>query len=262
MALGQAAVDPLGALSGSLGAVYEIETPENVRFRLERAGLASRALSWSVDVAVMAGLIQLGALLLSPLQLVGGSAVNVLTIVTVFLVQWWYGALCEWRFDGRTVGKWVVGIAARDQRGLRLTLYQTAIRNLLRIVDLVPGLYLVGGSAALLDRHGRRLGDLAAGTLVIRTRTRSLPVRSTSTRPEELARYPHWVEVSRRLDPLERAAVLALYEQRDALPVDLRIQLFEQLASHLELRYGLLRPPHLSAEKSVLYAALALHLRA
>jgi uncharacterized RDD family membrane protein YckC len=171
--IGCAPEDPIlhrgSVLESVLHPVYEIDTPENVRFHVERAGLASRAVAWSLDVLIMGCLIQAGALLLAPLQLLAGQAATALSLVAAFLVQWWYAALCEWRFAGRTLGKWIVGIAARDQRGLRLTLLQTTVRNLLRVIDLVPGVYLVGGVVSLLDPHGRRLGDDPFDTAHIRS---------------------------------------------------------------------------------------------
>src|SRR4051794_24573620 len=100
-------------------AVYEIETPETVRFRVVRAGLASRALAWVIDVTMMGCLVQAVALAVAPLQWFSGSAASAVILVAGFLVQWWYGALCEWGFAGRTCGKWLLGIAARDQAGLR-----------------------------------------------------------------------------------------------------------------------------------------------
>jgi uncharacterized RDD family membrane protein YckC len=238
--------------------VYEITTPENVRFRVERAGVASRALAWSLDVLIMGCLLQLGASVVAPLALLVGEAATALVLVIGFLVQWWYGALCEWRFAGRTVGKWLVGIATRDQQGLRLTLSQTVIRNLLRIMDLLPGLYLVGGCSALLDRHGRRLGDLAAGTLVVRERRPGLPARARAPRQSDLLLHPELVEVGQRLNPYERDAVLALAKERDDLPLELRLELFEALATHLERRFAVQRAAHLSAEKVVLYVAAVL----
>jgi uncharacterized RDD family membrane protein YckC len=237
---------------------YQLDTPENVRFSFERAGLGSRALAWVVDVLVMIGLIQVGVLALMPFSIVFGELAGAVMFVVIFLVQWWYSALCEWRFQGRTVGKRVVGIATMDDRGLRLSLYQAVIRNLLRIVDFMPGLYLVGGLTSLWDPHGRRLGDLAAGTVVVRERRAQLPRRTLAEAQRDVHRYPAFVEAARRLSPAERDAVLALCIDRERLPLALRIELFERLSSHLEARLGLGRPAHLSGEKVILYVGAAL----
>jgi uncharacterized RDD family membrane protein YckC len=237
---------------------YQLDTPENVRFSFQRAGLASRALAWGIDVFVMFALLQAGMLALMPFQIVLGDAAGAITFVIIFLIQWWYAALCEWRFAGRTVGKRLVGIATMDDRGLRLSLYQAVIRNLLRIVDFMPGLYLVGGVTSLFDVHGRRLGDLAAGTVVVRERHAQLPRRTLAEAQRDVHRYPAFIEAARRLSPAERDAVLALCIDRERLPLALRVELFERLSSHLETRLGLGRPAHLSAEKVVLYVGAAL----
>jgi uncharacterized RDD family membrane protein YckC len=239
-------------------AVYEIETPENVRFRLQRAGLASRALAWVVDVAMMGCLLEVAALIVMPLQWFSGSAATALILVAGFMVQWWYGALCEWRFHGRTVGKWLVGIAARDQGGLKLSFVQSLVRNLLRIVDLLPGLYGVGVACSLLDVHGRRLGDLAAGTVVVREPRVHLPQRLVGYAQSDLRLYPALREIALRLSPFERDAVLSLGAQRDRLPLSARLELFARLSSHLEARFSFDRPAHLSAEKVILYVMAAL----
>jgi uncharacterized RDD family membrane protein YckC len=238
--------------------VYEIDTPENVRFSFERAGLSSRALAWLIDVFVMLVMLQAAALALAPFQLLFGEAATAIWLVIAFLVQWWYAALCEWRFAGRTFGKRIVGLATMDDRGLRLSLQQAVIRNLLRIVDMLPAFYLVGGVTSLLDPHGRRLGDLAAGTLVIRERRAELPRRTLAEAHRDAHRYPDLAGVGRRLSPGERDAVIALCNERERLPLGLRAELFEQLSTHLEARIGFRRPAHLSCEKAVLYVAAAL----
>jgi len=235
-------------------AVYEIETPENVRFRLERAGISSRAFAWAIDVAMMACLLQLSSMLLAPLQWLSESAASAVLLVAAFLVQWWYSALCEWWFAGRTCGKWLTGIAVRTQTGLRITFVQSLVRNLLRIVDLLPGAYGVGALCCGLDPLGRRLGDLAAGTVVVRERRLSAPApRLLGQLQLDLDLHPELLEIAQRLNPYERDAVQTLAVQRDRMPLAVRIESFERLSSHLGERFGFERPPHLSPEKVVLY---------
>jgi len=237
--------------------VYEIRTPENVRFYFERAGVASRALAWAIDVGVMALLIQTAVIIFSLTGLVLGELASALLLVVIFLVQWWYGALAEWLLSGRTLGKWALGLRTMDATGLPLGLYQATVRNLLRVVDFLPGLYLVGGVCALIDDKGRRLGDIAASTLVVRERRGRLPARLLSdleTRPGTLDLGMAAARISRA----ERDAVFALCQQRDSLPLATRAELFEQLADLLAQRHGLTRPQHLSAEKLVLHVAAAM----
>ena len=71
-------------------------------------------------------------------------------------------------WNGKTIGKHVVGIRVMDERGLRLQPSQVLIRNLVRFVDALPMYYAVGGAVCLFSKRSQRLGDLAAGTVVVR----------------------------------------------------------------------------------------------
>lgn len=234
--------------------LHVIRTPENVLFEFERAGVASRALAWVIDLAVMASALTAVSCLISAFQsLVGGFALALLSIA-VFLVQWWYGALAEWWSGGRTIGKRVVGLRTLDARGLRITFGQAVVRNLVRVVDLLPALYFVGGACALLDPAGRRLGDLAAGTVVVRERRAPEPSRIAppAERAHAFLRDPLVAHAARRVAPLEREAMVALSLRREGLPLPVRHALFARLGAHLETRLGVARPPHFSDEKFVL----------
>jgi uncharacterized RDD family membrane protein YckC len=247
---------------GSTRAVYEIRTPENVAFRFERAGVASRALAWTIDLAAMGAAMQLTALATGMLGWVVGELATALTLVAFFLIQWWYAAIAEWRFAGKTLGKWVLGIRTLDASGLPLTLLQAAVRNLLRILDFLPGLYLVGGACAVLDSHGRRLGDFAAGTVVVREQRAALPGRAVlALQSEAGASNPALRDAALRLSTLERDAVIAIVLQRDRLPLSVRLDNFARLARHLEMRHQLVRPAHMSSEKLVLLLCSELNAR-
>ena len=231
-----------------------IRTPENVAFEHELAGLSSRALAWAVDMVAMGIVLAAGGQLLQGLTPSLGGFGPALTSLLVFLVLWWYSALAEWGFQGRTLGKWVVGLRTIRQDGLPLTLGQAVIRNLLRVVDLLPGLFLVGGLSALLDPYGRRLGDLAAGTLVVRDRRAPTPneVLPRSERHNSFLRDPAIAHAARRISAPERDAMVGLGLRRDALPIAVRRELFGRLAAHLEERLGVERPRSFSEEKLVL----------
>lgn len=233
---------------------YVIRTPENVTFEFELAGLASRALAWGVDVIVMFVLIAIAMRVTSELVSVAGGLATALLFVAIFLVQWWYGALLEWLWGGQTVGKRIVGLRTLSERGVRIDFVQSVVRNLVRIVDLLPLIYLVGGTSALLDRHGRRLGDLAAGTIVVRER--KTPAPSVVVPPSE--RYNTFIDdpsialATRRITAPERSAMISLSLRREELPLAVRRELFARLATHLEARLGVARPPFFSEEKYVL----------
>ncbi|MDW8363946.1 MAG: RDD family protein [Myxococcales bacterium] len=234
--------------------VHVIVTPENVPFELELAGPTARALGWAADVAVIAALTGLSACLIaSRLQTLGGFA-HALFFVLAFVAQWWYRALTEWWLGGQTPGKRLVGIRVVDARGLRVRLSQTVLRHLVGIVDLLPALYLVGGLCVLIDPRARRLGDIAAGTLVVRERPPVAPrtVVAPDSEAFAFARSAAVVHAARRLSPRERDAMLLLARRRDQLPVATRHELFGRLEAYLRARLGLERPPSLSPENFVL----------
>lgn len=230
--------------------IYTIRTPENVTFEFELASVASRAIAWFLDVIVMA----IGIVIFScVLSWAGGFGAAILFVV-IFLVQWWYSALCEWFWGGQTVGKRVVGLRTLQLSGVRITFFQAVVRNLIRIVDLLPALYFVGGVSALIDRHGRRLGDLAAGTMVVRERRAPLPsaIVSHAERHNSFVQDPHVIHATRKITPPERDAMVALSLRREELSLPIRRDLFRQLSQHLERRLGIDRPHFFSEERFVL----------
>jgi uncharacterized RDD family membrane protein YckC len=236
--------------------VYSVETPENIVLYFERAGFASRAVALGLDLLLMTALSQAALWALSPLGLVTESTASALWILIAFLVQWGYGALCEWRFAGRTLGKRLTGLAVVDASGLRLSLAQAAVRNLLRVVDLLPGFYLLGAACCMLDRHGRRLGDLAARTIVVRAR-RALPPKELSLN-KRAALGPWLSPIVTHLQADEHAAVIALCGALESLPLSDRVSLSEALVDHFARRHRLTLPSHLSAERVILFVRDAL----
>lgn len=232
---------------------YLLRTPENVTFDFELAQVPSRALAWVIDAFVIAGLITAVLTIVSALAAVGGYAAA-LAFVAAFLIQWGYGAVLEWWWGGQTLGKMALGLRALSDDGTRLTFLQAVIRNLVRVVDALPALFLLGGVSSLVERSGRRLGDLAAGTVVVRER--HTPAPSTIVPPSE--RYNSFVEdhaialAVRRITAPEREVMVRLSLRRDRLPLPVRKALFDRLAEHLQARIGVDRPPHFSPEKYVL----------
>jgi uncharacterized RDD family membrane protein YckC len=235
-------------------ASYVVRTPENVTFEFELAGVTSRALAWLIDVVVMFVLIVVSVQLFSSFSSIAGGFATALVFLAIFLVQWWYSAILEWALAGQTIGKKLVGIRTLSDRGVRVGFVQAVIRNLVRIVDLLPGLYLVGGVSTLLDTHGRRLGDLAAGTIVVRERRTPAPsaVVPASERYNTFIDDPSIVLAVRRITAPERDAMVSLSLRREQLPLPVRKELFGQLAEHLEWRLGVARPSYFSEEKYVL----------
>lgn len=239
----------------ALRARLAVLTPENVEFEFEPAGLAERALAWVLDAIVSAAALFLCAIVVVPFGVLSPGVAAAVFFVAAFLLQWWYGALCEHFFRGRTPGKAALRLRVLQQSGLRITFAQAVVRNLLRIVDLLPGFYLVGAVSVLLDGSSRRLGDLAAGTVVVRERRAPEPteVVPASARYNTFLDDPRVRNAARRVTPPERDVMIALGLRRERLPVGVRHELFTSLAGHLEERLGVPRPAYFSEEKYVLH---------
>ncbi len=234
--------------------LHRIRTPENVTFEFELAGMGARTLAAGIDVAVMGGLTALAMVVSSAFGAWLEGLATAAYFVAAFVIQWGYGALCEWRFHGQTFGKRVVGMRVLSFYGTPLTFVQAAVRNLVRIVDLLPAAYLVGGITALLDKHGRRLGDIAASTIVVRQRRSVRPsaVMTDTDRYNSFMLDENVVQAVTGITAPERDVMLGLAVRREALPLVVRYALFSRLATHLERRLALRRPDHLSEERFVL----------
>jgi len=182
----------MGCMNGyrkQIDTSVEIVTPENISFRYWLAGPARRLPAYLIDLAVQALLLTAVcwalALVFGFLEL-PGSFLG-LFLVIVFLVQWFYGGLLEAVWNGQTLGKRAMHLRVVTIRGQPIRAWQAVLRNVLRIVDAMPLVPLAWGvpelawpfftvglvSASFSDRF-QRLGDMAAGTMVIVDRAERL----------------------------------------------------------------------------------------
>jgi uncharacterized membrane protein SpoIIM required for sporulation/uncharacterized RDD family membrane protein YckC len=164
----------------------DIETPELVVLTYSIAGVGSRVLAGITDLFIclaLLALLSIAALVLMGRGWLGGGmrsasgswALAVLAFAQ-FAVLWGYYVLFEGLRDGQTPGKRIYRLRVVRDGGYSVTFGVSAARNLVRILDLQPGLlYLVGLGSILVTRRSRRLGDLVAGTIVVREDLRSLP---------------------------------------------------------------------------------------
>jgi len=164
---------------------HGVETPEHVVLEFELAGVGSRAAAALLDLLIIFATLFLVYLALIPfarlLDSLGhaGWALAV-RIVVIFLVIWGYFVFFEGLSGGRTPGKRKVGIRVVMDSGHPITFAAAAIRNLVRLADLQPGAtYLLGFIFVLFRRDHKRLGDMAAGTIVVRDRVDAVEVRAS-----------------------------------------------------------------------------------
>lgn len=181
-----------------------IETPEGVELGLRVAGPAPRFLAWVIDMLIR-GAIYIGLSII--LALLGRLGIGLLLIV-IFLLEWFYPVLFEVYRQGATPGKRSMGLRVMHDDGTPVGWSASLVRNLLRAVDFLPLLYGLGLTSMLLTRDFKRLGDLAAGTLVVYSTQApappSLPVATPQAPPVPLSTQEQRAVV----DFAERAALL------------------------------------------------------
>jgi uncharacterized RDD family membrane protein YckC len=227
-----------------------IVTPEHVEIHLEPAGLGRRFIALVVDLVLVTAVASF-AVSLGRAWLPG--ALGTLAVALALLIlSWGYHVYFEVRHQGRSPGKRVAGIRVVDDRGLPLSVEQAFVRNAVRVLDALPFGYGLGAAACLLDRHSRRLGDLAAGTLVVRE---SVPVsyerRSGPARSFNSLRTPRLVRLARQRISLDERELLAeLCLRADGLEPGPRFELMEDVGRHFRERLGI-DAPHLSGEAVV-----------
>jgi uncharacterized RDD family membrane protein YckC len=151
-----------------------IQTPENVVFGYEVAGIGSRFLAAIVDTT----LIFIAEFILFFVLALGFRGMDEISpwIAAVsgllaFAILWGYYIFFELAWNGQTPGKHWAKVRVIRTDGMPITLAESVIRNLVRIVDFLPASYGVGVVTMFINEQSRRLGDLAAGTVVVREQT-------------------------------------------------------------------------------------------
>ena len=149
-----------------------LETPEHVRLEYQLADLGSRAAALALDLAIIVTTLLIVVLVMRFTGRFGGTGsgfgVAVLYIV-LFFANWGYFLFFEALWDGRTPGKRALGLRVLHAGGEPLSFQGSVLRNLIRVVDLQPGVTGIAGAATILfNRRAQRLGDVVAGTIVVR----------------------------------------------------------------------------------------------
>ncbi|MFL5959232.1 MAG: RDD family protein [Gaiellaceae bacterium] len=212
-----------------------IETPEGVSLELTLAGIGSRFSSALVDYLLQGVILVALALVLGygvGLDPGSGALASAVWTLCFFVVFNGYDIGFEVLNSGRTPGKRLNGLRVVRESGAPVTFATSAVRNILRLVDILPGTYLVGMVSILVTRRNQRLGDLAAGTIIVRER-RTLP-------PELLVspsvQAPAWDTSA--IDAAELEAVTAFLARRNDLAAGARIEIATELASRLRPKVG------------------------
>jgi uncharacterized RDD family membrane protein YckC len=178
-----------------LDTARRIATPEGIELELRLAGPVPRAAAWALDILLRLAILGLLAIALGALGGFGGG----IFLIIWFFLEWLFPAWCEVNWGGSTFCKKALGLVVLHDDGTPVRWPAALARNLLRAIDFLPFLYCFGFLAMLMNRDFKRLGDLAAGTIV--------------TYREE---QPHGFQVPEGA-PLAPAVALTLPEQRAIL---------------------------------------------
>jgi uncharacterized RDD family membrane protein YckC len=226
-----------------------VATPERVSFGYQVAGLGTRAIAQTLDLLIVAGILIAVFFAAAGLGVATGSGDIFLRFLVLgsFFLLFGYFWVSEAIWSGQTVGKRVFRLRAIGDRGERLTFAQAGIRNVVRIVDFLPYGYGVGLVVLFVNGKGKRLGDLAAGTIVVKDSdavglwqlrgARPAPAAPGIPAPPTPAYAPATPgEIAlRRLDPDLRRFVSAYARRRPELSMEVRAQLAYQVQPSLRV---------------------------
>jgi uncharacterized RDD family membrane protein YckC len=238
-----------------------IETPEQTSLDFTVAGIGSRFLALALDTLIqfaagvvvgIAGTFGLAATAaVAPKLALWTGAI---LIVFYFLLYFGYYALFEIIWNGQTIGKRVVGIRVVKDSGRPLTPAESIGRNLMRIVDWLPFLYAIGIVSAVLTKENKRLGDLVAGSLVVREASLA------SLKPVWQTEQPAAPPVASfyggaNLTAQEFALIDSFLTRRSELDYDIRLRMADQIFYRLKPKLTL--PPDNSLSTEGILEAVA-----
>lgn len=241
-----------------------IVTPEAVVLEFETAGVGSRLLPLLLDLTlqlVMLVLLTMGVgALIGPLG-VPSTLVTVLYIALAFVVIVGYPIAAEALFEGRTVGKVVFGLRVVTKEGAPIRFRHAALRGILRVFEIIITLGAPAVLAATFTRDSQRLGDLVAGTIVIRERTGE-GVADVVTFPPPLGyeQYVASLDVS-GLSAEQYGLIRSFLLRTHQLTADARAVVAVRLANPVALRLSHTPPPMLNPELFLVSVAASYQLR-
>lgn len=201
---------------------YQVETPEGIDLPLRPAGLLVRALAYGLDLGIRA--LVMGVLFVA-LGFFGEIGIGLGSIL-LFLISWWYMVLFEVLNQGRSPGKQMMGLRVVQDDGTPIGWSASLTRNLLRFADMLPFAYFLGAISCLQHPAFKRLGDLAAGTLVIYR-------EQTVERPQLPPATPRSAPFALSLD--EQRAILGFAERQAQLSAERTQELAAILAQPLRV---------------------------
>lgn len=241
--------------------VHTIETPEQTQLQFQLAGIGSRFLAIALDTlfqaaAALAVFFIFTIAGFSMNQLLGrmlGQWANAVYIALNFVLYYGYFVAFEIAWRGQTPGKRIIGIRVIKESGRSLAPAESIGRNLLRIVDQLPGIYGIGLITAIFNQQSKRLGDYVAGSIVVREEKQPelwAGFEDTPTTPGALGGH--------RLQPEHAALIEKFSARRSELPVNLRSHMAHQILWKLQ-QAGAVPPGVTGSPEAILDELLRAH---
>lgn len=225
---------------------FVVETPENIRFGYDVADIGSRFLAILIDTLIQGTLyVLLGiaivflAARLSEIDLPRpvNDALAILLILVLFLIQFGYFLFFEIILNGQTPGKRIFHLRVIKDNGYPLAHLDAIIRNLVRIIDFFPALYGIGVIVMFLSPRAKRLGDFAAGTLVVKMRdeVRLQTLTPAASAPLQATLIPN--DGVRRLTEADIELAESYLKRRSEMsnPAPMSMQIAQRLALKMQV---------------------------
>ena len=183
-----------------------VETPEQIDINFQKAGIGSRFYAALLDTLLLVLIIIIGSYVnskfISELGDILGNWLRAVGGIVVFALFWGYYMVFEITTNGQSPGKLALGLRVIKEGGYPISFADSAIRNLVRVVDFLPFCYGAGLFVMLINKNWQRLGDLAAGTLVVKTSRKRREFTGVNSKvstppvnisPQELL-YTDWIK--------------------------------------------------------------------
>jgi len=190
-----------------LDSVVAAETPEGILLELRPAGLSARFCAFAIDWLIRIAILWVAMFIFG---LLGGAGIG-LWLVLLFVLDWFYPVYFELGRKGATPGKRALDLKVVMDNGLPITPAASITRNLLRVADLMPAGFGAAVFCMLVRPDGKRLGDLAAGTLV---------VHQPRPAPKATLEMVAPIAPARALSPRDQAAVISLAARAPSLTIE------------------------------------------
>ncbi|MDB6005722.1 MAG: hypothetical protein JWR15_2709 [Prosthecobacter sp.] len=200
--------------------LQSVELADGVEIQLRVAGPAVRSMAYMIDLLIRIGVdivVAIASFTLLP-PVIGPQMTTGLTLLFMFFMEWFYNVIFEAGAKGATPGQRSMKLRVMSVTGGPVSIAQAVMRNFLRVVDFMPGLYLTGIVCMLFTKRFQRLGDLVANTVV--TYADVPPVITPSVEIRAERRAPSQV-----LTREEQAALLQFIERAPLWADERRIEL-------------------------------------